>query len=86
MTQKSEFRNTFAENIFRYKYAQGPGDTWSKLCERLVDDVCGTAGGKQQALMSKDDRDQLTQYMREFKFLAGGRYLYYAGRPHSICV
>lgn len=82
MTQK-EFRNTFGENIFRYKYAQGPGDTWAKLSERLVEDVCGTRGGTVAALMSQEDRQQLTQYMKEMKMLAGGRYLYYAGRPYS---
>jgi len=76
-----KFRNQFAENVFRYKYAQGPSDTWPKLCERLVDDVCGTRGGQLQPLMSDGDRKQLLQYMVEMKFLAGGRYLYYAGRP-----
>jgi ribonucleoside-diphosphate reductase alpha chain len=83
MTDKTEFRTQFGSNIFRFKYANGPGDTWSKLCERLVDDVCGTCQGTASPLMSKDDRDQLTQYMRTFKFVAGGRYLYYAGRPYK---
>lgn len=77
----SEFRNQFGENVFRFKYAQGPGDTWSKLCERLVDDVCGTMGGTKTPIMSKEDMSQLIHYMKTFKFLAGGRYLYYAGRP-----
>lgn len=77
----SEFRNSFAENVFRFKYAQGPGDTWAKLSERLVDDVCGTRGGTVQALMADDDRKQLTEFIRAMKFLPGGRYLYYAGRP-----
>ena len=71
------FRNSFGENVFRYKYAQGPDDSWPKLCERLVEDVCG---GK-HPLMSDSDRKQLYQYMVEMKFLPGGRYLYYAGRP-----
>jgi ribonucleoside-diphosphate reductase alpha chain len=79
----TRFRNSFAENIFRFKYAQGPGDTWDKLCERLVDDVCGTAKGTLAPLMSKEDRQQLTQYMKDMKMLAGGRYLYYAGRPYK---
>ena len=79
--EQNEFRNSFAANVFRFKYAQGPGDTWAKLCERLVDDVCGTMGGKLTPIMSKDDMKQLIQYMKDFKFLAGGRYLYYAGRP-----
>lgn len=81
MTEKTEFRNTFAQNIFRFKYAQGPADTWSKLAERLIDDVCGSHQNTATPLMSKDDRDQLTQYIKDFKFMPGGRYLYYAGRP-----
>lgn len=78
-----KFRNTFGENIFRFKYAQGPGDTWDKLAERLVDDVCGTRGGVLPALMSVEDRKYLAQAIKEFKFLPGGRYLYYAGRPYK---
>jgi len=77
----SEFKNSFAENVFRFKYAQGPGDTWHKLADRLVEDVCGTRNGTINKLMSDDDRKQLAQYIREFKFMPGGRYLYYAGRP-----
>ncbi len=30
--------------------------------------------------MSKEDQKQLCEYMKEMKFLPGGRYLYYAGR------
>ena len=76
-----KFRNSFGENVFRYKYAQGPGDTWEKLSERLVDDVCGTRNGTTQQIMSAEDRQQLVQYIKDMKFLPGGRYLYYAGRP-----
>lgn len=83
MTIKNEFRNSFGENIFRFKYAQGPGDTWSKLAERLVDDVCGTRSGTLTALMSKEDRASLVEFIKDFKFLPGGRYLYYAGRPYK---
>lgn len=79
----SEFRNSFAENVFRFKYAQGPGDTWSKLADRLVEDVCGSRNRTTSILMSGDDRKQLAQYIKEFKFLPGGRYLYYAGRPYK---
>ncbi len=75
------FKNEFAKNIFYHKYAQGPADSWFALCERLVDDVCGTRNGTEQQLMSKDEMKQLTQYMKEMKFIPGGRYLYYAGRP-----
>lgn len=75
------FKNSFAETIFRQKYAQGPGDTWDALTDRMVDAVCGTVGGESSALMSTDDRHQLAQYIKEMKFIPGGRYLYYAGRP-----
>lgn len=77
----SNFRTQFGENIFRYKYAQGPGDTWEKLSDRLVEAVCGTDGGTKQPLLSPEDQRQLAQYIKDFKFLPGGRYLYYAGRP-----
>ena len=77
----NEFRNSFAENVFKFKYAQGPGDTWAKLSERLVDDVCGTRNNMITAIMSEAERKELTQFIKEMKFLPGGRYLYYAGRP-----
>lgn len=76
----NRFKNGFAERIFRLKYAQGPEDTWPALCERLVEDVCGTRWGTDRALMSKGDREQLVHYMIDMKVIAGGRYLYYAGR------
>jgi len=79
--QTNRFKTSFAETIFRAKYSQGPADTWDALCERLVDDVCGTMQGTQHDLMSKGDQAQLCQYMKEMKFLPGGRYLYYSGRP-----
>lgn len=74
------FKTSFAENIFRNKYAQGPADTWDALADRLVDDVCGTRNGTLNPLMSDDDRKQLATFIKEMKFLPGGRYLYYAGR------
>jgi len=81
--QINRFKNSFSENIFRFKYAQGPDDTWDALAERLVDDVCGTRGGKDRRLMSEDECAQLAQYIKEFKFVPGGRYLWYAGRKNS---
>jgi ribonucleotide reductase alpha subunit len=82
MTTK-RFRTTFGENIFRFKYAQGPDDTWDKLSERLVDDVCGTRGGTLPPLMSESDRTDLIEHIKQMRFLPGGRYLYYAGRPYK---
>ncbi len=78
------FRSNLAENVFRFKYAQGPHDQWNHLAERLVEDVCGTRWGTDRPLMSEGDRKQLAQYITEFKFVPGGRYLYYAGRPNSF--
>jgi len=78
--QKSHFKTNLAENVFKFKYAQGPNDTWDAVAERLVEDVCGTRWGTDRPLMSSGDRDQLAQYIKEFKFIPGGRYIYYAGR------
>jgi len=78
--QHDRFKTSFARNIFRFKYAQGPNDTWDALAERLVEDVCGTRWGTAQKLMSDGDRAQLAEYIKQQKFLPGGRYLYYAGR------
>lgn len=75
--QRDCFKTPFAEQIFRTKYSQGPNDSWPALAQRVVDDVCGGAN----PLMSKDDQRQLVGYIIEMKFLPGGRYLYYAGRP-----
>jgi ribonucleoside-diphosphate reductase alpha chain len=83
---QNRFKTTFAENIFRFKYAQGPNDTWDALADRLVEDVCGhgTATKYPQALMSESDRKELAQYIKEMKFVPGGRYIYYAGRPNHF--
>ena len=78
--RREYFKNSFAKNIFKQKYAQGVEDDWGQLCERLVEDVCGSRWGTEKPLMSQGDRDQLVEYMKDQKFLAGGRYLYYAGR------
>ena len=77
---RSYFKNGFAENIFKLKYSQGPNDSWGSLCERLVNDVCGDRRGQERPLMSAEDQAQLVEYMKDQKFMAGGRYLYYAGR------
>ena len=79
----NRFKTSFAENIFKHKYAQGPTDTWDALAERLVEDVCGSRWGKDRPLMSEGDRAQLAEYIKEMKFVPGGRYLWYAGRSNS---
>jgi len=81
--QINRFKNDIASNIFHNKYAQGTSDTWDALSERVVEDVCGTRWGKDRALMSKGDMEQLAEYIKEMKFIPGGRYLWYAGRLNS---
>jgi len=81
--QINRFKNSFSETIFKTKYAQGPEDTWDALAERVVDDVCGTRGGKDRPLMAEDDRAQLAEYIKTMKFIPGGRYLWYGGRKNS---
>ena len=81
--QINRFKTTFSENIFRQKYAQGPNDTWDALADRLVEDVCGTRWGTQPALLSESDRKELAEHIKSMRFLPGGRYLYYAGRPYK---
>lgn len=79
----NRFKTEFAANIFKQKYAQGPSDTWDALAERLVEDVCGTRWGTTGALMSEGDRAELIEHIKHMRFLPGGRYLYYAGRPYK---
>jgi len=73
---KSEFRDSFGERMFYHKYSFGNNDTWANLARRMVEDVCG---GK-NPLLSLEDRKELEHIIRSFKFIPGGRYLYYAGR------
>jgi len=79
--QQPRFKTQFGENIFHAKYATGPNDTWDNLAERVVEDVCGTRWGTDRPLLSSGDRKELAEYIKTFKFVPGGRYLYYAGRP-----
>lgn len=78
----NRFKTAFAHNIFRNKYAQGPGDDWDTLSGRVIEDVCGSRWGTLPILMSNNERKQLVEYIKEMKFIPGGRYLYYAGRPY----
>ena len=80
--QINRFKTSFAERIFKQKYAQGPNDTWDALSERLVEDVCGSRWGKERPLMSDEDRQELVEHIKCMRFIPGGRYLYYAGRPN----
>ena len=71
------FRSKFSEDIFKFKYAHDGCETWADLSRTLVEDVCAEH-------MTKEDRSQLQKYITELKFIPGGRYLYYAGRPNKF--
>ena len=68
------FRSKFSEDIFKHKYAHEGCETWQDLAKVLVEDVC-------QDVMTDEEKDALTKYVTDLKFIPGGRYLYYAGRP-----
>lgn len=78
MTQTNDsFRSYFARHIFEQKYAHEGAETWPQLAETLVREVTGE-------FMRKSEIDQLIQFVTEMKFIPGGRYLYYAGRPNPF--
>jgi len=75
-----EFRTTYGQDIFKTKYAQNQYETWDDRAKVVVNYVCGDMDGMKNSLMEKDDQAQLVQYISDFKFMPGGRYLWYAGR------
>ena len=74
------FKTELGETIFKQKYASNPYETWDDKAHSVVNSVCGDFNGLKTPLMEKSERDRLTQYISEFKFMPGGRYLWYAGR------
>src|ERR1039457_6328430 len=74
------FKTSFSENIFLNKY-RGVHKNWEDLAICLVDEVCGTMHGTMEPLLNIEDRTQLVHCINTMKFIPGGRYLYYAGRP-----
>ncbi|MCA6481015.1 MAG: hypothetical protein IM557_10495 [Chitinophagaceae bacterium] len=71
------FRTEFAERIFNQKYAHDGAETWDELAVTLVEDVVGIN-------MSPADKADLAKHIAEMRFVPGGRYLYYAGRPNRF--
>jgi len=75
-----KFKTQLGEDIFKNKYASTEYETWSDKAHAVVNSVCGDFNGSKNNLMEKTERDQLAQYIADFKFVPGGRYLWYAGR------
>jgi ribonucleoside-diphosphate reductase alpha chain len=70
----SVFRSPLTHTIFNQKYRHEGCETWDLLATTLVRDVC-------VGLLPKDTCDSIMRLIAEMKFIPGGRYLYYAGRP-----
>lgn len=81
MTWKStinpQFTSEFSEGIFNQKYRHEKAENWTELARTLVEDVLADR-------FPKDIKDQLFEYIRDLKFIPGGRYLYYAGRTSKF--
>ena len=67
------FRSELSETIFNEKYRHKDCETWELLARTVVEDVVDDR-------LDKESKDQLFEYIRDMKFIPGGRYLYYAGR------
>lgn len=67
------FRTQFCEDIFTHKYKHKQCETWEELSKTLIREVCGK-------YLSEEQLKQLEEQHSEMKCIAGGRYLYYAGR------
>ncbi len=70
---KKLFRSKFGEDIFNHKYRHENAETWDKLSDTVVEDVC-------RERMTKTEKERLKEFITKMKFIPGGRYLYYAGR------
>lgn len=75
--QNPMFRSKFSEDIFNQKYRHEGALTWADLATTLVEDVC-------RGRMTKEEKSQLAEHIRDMKFIPGGRYLYYAGRSRKF--
>lgn len=74
MEEKNYFRTEFSENIFSFKYKHDGANNWKELSETLIEDVC-------RDYLSEEEKTKLKEMHTNMEFIAGGRYLYYCGRP-----
>lgn len=72
-----EFRTSFAQNIFQHKYRNPNTPDWKTLSKVMVEEV--TMG-----VVSKEERARMTVTHEQKKWVAGGRYLYYAGHVQNF--
>lgn len=77
MSKSRFFRTEFSESIFNYKYKHENAETWDELSKTLIEDVC-------REVLTNDEKNELIAMHTDMKFIAGGRYLYYAGKPNKF--
>lgn len=70
------FRTKFGKAIYEQKY--GNGLSWDEKARVLVNEV------DRRDFLKQDEKDALVEYIRDMKFLPGGRYLYYGGQPANF--
>lgn len=75
--EKNVFRSKLSETIFNQKYRHDGSETWDALAKTLTDQVVGPYAH----ILGKDIVNGIYEIIHDMKFLPGGRYLYYAGRP-----
>lgn len=78
--KKSAF-SSFAEGVMKDKYSWKdehgrPTEEWEDICERVTSHVMGALGYTHHDY----EYQRVEQFMKERKFLPGGRYLYASGR------
>lgn len=71
------FRTEFSENIFNLKYKHTGAETWNELSKTLIEDVC-------RDKLTEEEKSELIEIHSNMQFIAGGRYLYYAGRDNKF--
>lgn len=79
----SIFRTNISENVFNQKYKHDGAETWEQLSATLINDVI-TPFYIARYPKLKEIADKAIGYHSKMKFIAGGRYLYYAGRSSKF--
>lgn len=77
MNKHNYFRTEFSESIFNFKYRHEGAEDWGELSRTLIEDVC-------RDNLSRAEKDELIEMHTNMEFIAGGRYLYYAGRMNKF--
>jgi len=77
------FRSSFAQNVFRLRYAwtlkSGVQETWGQLAKRVAKHVLGAVDASRELV------DATEKAIAAREFIPGGRYMYAAGRPlHQV--